>query len=328
LIALNLILLDFSSLRDGVARRLARRGPLRILYDGSCKYCRGTVRVLTAMDLFSRLTVTDFRRLDLAEFNRANGCALDGEALEQEMALVWRGRVYFGFRAYRVLSTAVPALWIVAPLMYIPGMALLGTWMYRYVAFRRHGHGRCDERCEVEAAAAPVFAVAELTTAQRFGYVLGLSGLVVVMTVAFFFKIEFYPFTAMQLFTGLRTSEVTYYRVLGERESGERSRVRLEDAVPLTSFNGRYSIHLWSCFEDDPAEEEICRKFLTASLAAYNRKSPPHERLIAYEVHEVIWDHRVSPDDPMYGRVAERVTVTAGGAWSRLPHGPDQASEQ
>ena len=37
LIALNLILLDFSSLRDAVARRLARRGPLQILYDGSCK---------------------------------------------------------------------------------------------------------------------------------------------------------------------------------------------------------------------------------------------------------------------------------------------------
>jgi len=326
LIALNLILLDFSSLRDGVAGRLSRRGPLQILYDGSCKYCRGTVRVLTAMDLFSRLTVTDFRRFDLKEFNRANGCALDAEALEREMALVWRGRVYSGFRAYRVLSTAVPALWIVAPFMYMPGIARLGTWMYTYVALRRHGHAWCNEECKAEPVAASVFAVPELTTAQRFGYVLGLSGLAVVMMVVFFYKIEFYPFTAMQLFTGLRSSDVTYYRVLGERESGERLRVRIEDAIALTAFNGRYSVHLESCF-GEPAEKEICRKFLAASLAAYNRKSRPHDRLIGYEVHKVIWDYQVSPDDPMHGRVAERYALTAGGLASP-PAGTGQTASE
>jgi predicted DCC family thiol-disulfide oxidoreductase YuxK len=324
LIALNLILLDFSSLRDAIARRLARRGPLQILYDGSCKYCRGTVRVLTAMDLFRRLTVTDFRRLDLEEFNRANGCALDAEALEHEMALVSRGRVYSGFRAYRVLSTAIPALWIVAPLLYVPGVAPLGTLVYKYVALRRHGHARCNEVCKAEAVSASVFSVPELMTAQRFGYVLGLSGLAIVMSVAFFFKIEFYPFTAMQLFTGLRTSEVIYYRVLGERESGELSPVRIEDAIPLTSFNGRYSPALEACF-GNPAEKQICGKFLAASLTVYNRKSRPHDRLIGYEVDKVIWDYHVSPDDPMHGRTAERFALKAGGLSSRVPPGPDKS---
>jgi len=327
LIALNLILLDFSPLRDAVARRLARRGPLQILYDGSCKYCRGTVRVLTAMDLFSRLTVMDFRRLDLERFNRENGCALDAEALEQAMALVCRGRVYSGFGAYRVLSTAIPALWIVAPLMYLPGIAPLGRWMYTHVALRRHRHAWCNEGCEAEAVDASVFSVPELTTPQRFGYPLGLSGLAIVMMVFFFYKIEFYPFTAMQLFTGLRKSDVTYYRVLGERESGERSRVRIEDAVPLLSFNGRYVVHLESCF-GDPAEEQICRRFLTASLAAYNRKSRPHDRLIGYEVDKVIWDYHVSPDDPMHGRIVERFALTAGGLSSHPPAGARQTASE
>ena len=70
--------------------------------------------------------------------------------------------------------------------------------------------------------AATVFFRARIDDCAAIGHVLGLSGLAVVMTVAFFYKIEFYPFTAMQLFTGLRSSDVTYYRVLGERESGER----------------------------------------------------------------------------------------------------------
>ena len=129
------------------------------------------------------------------------------------------------------------------------------------------------------------------------------------MMVCFFFKIEFYPFTAMQLFTGLRSSDVTYYRVLGERESGERLSVRIEDAIPLTAFNGRYSVHLESCF-GNPAEKEICRKFLAASLAAYNQKSQPRRTGAGYEIHKVIWDYRVTPEDPMYGRVAERYVFT------------------
>ena len=91
----------------------------------------------------------------------------------------------------------------------------------------------------------------------------------------------------------------------------------------MTSFNGRYSVHLESCF-GDPAEEEICRKFLAASLAAYNRKSRPHDRLIGYEVHKVVWDYHVSPDDPMYGRIAERYALTAGGSSSRLRQEPDK----
>jgi hypothetical protein len=177
----------------------------------------------------------------------------------------------------------------------------------------------------VDAAAASVFSVPELTTAQRFGSVLGLSGLAVVMAFFFYNKIEFYPFTAMQLFTGLRSSDVTYFRVVGERESGERLRVRIEDAIPLTSFNGRYSVHLDACFRDAVAEE-ICRKFLAASLVAYNRKSPPQERLIGYELQKIIWDYRVAPDDPMYGRIAERFTITASGLSSRLSQGPHTAS--
>jgi predicted DCC family thiol-disulfide oxidoreductase YuxK len=208
LIALNFILLDFSWLRDAIARRLARRGPFQILYDGSCKYCRGTIRVLKAMDLFRRLEVIDFRRLDLGAFNRANHCTLDAEGLEREMALVSGGRVYAGFFAYRALSSAIPALWVVAPLFRVPGISYIGASVYRHVALRRHGQALCSEACETDPGTPSVFSTPELTAVRRSAYVLGLSGLVLLMMAVFFYKFEFYPFTAMQLFTGLKTSEV------------------------------------------------------------------------------------------------------------------------
>jgi predicted DCC family thiol-disulfide oxidoreductase YuxK len=312
LIALNLILLDFSWVREAMARRLARRGPLQILYDGSCQYCRRTIRVLTALDLFKRLAVTDFRRVDVAEFNRANGSSLTADGLEREMALVSHGRAYSGVLAFRALSSALPALWIFALLFRIPGITYLGGLVYNRVARGRYGPGRCDDTCPIEPATPPVFPVGKMTDRQRDGAIFGVSALVLVMTMVFYYKFEFYPFTAMQLFTGLNTSVVTYYRVIGERESGERSSVRLEDGIPALRFNGRYRMAAYEDCFGEPAQRKICQKFLSASLAAYNRKSRASDRLTRYEIDKVIWDFHLAPDDPMHGHTVERVVSGVG----------------
>jgi predicted DCC family thiol-disulfide oxidoreductase YuxK len=307
LIALNLILMDFTWLRDRLVRRFSRNGPLAVLYDGSCKYCRATVRVLAAMDLFGRLEVVDFRRLDLQAFNRAHGSDLQLDRLEKEMAVVSRGRVSWGFFAYRALSGALPALWIAAPLLRVPGASRLGAWVYRNVAVRRP---RCIEACATEPAAAPAAFASELTTMQRFGYVLSIAALTVVMSVAFHYRIEFYPFTAMQLFTGLQGSTVTYFRVMGTRQSGERTRVRLEDGIAALRFNQRYRIAAYEHCFGQPAEKDVCRKFLSATMAVYNQKSAPRDRFTSLEVNKWLWDFRSSPDDPMRGRIAERYVFT------------------
>jgi predicted DCC family thiol-disulfide oxidoreductase YuxK len=314
LIALNLILLDFTWVREAMARRLARRGPLQILYDGSCQYCRRTIRVLTALDLFKRLAVTDFRRVDVAEFNRANGSSLTADGLEREMALVSHGRAYSGVLAFRALSSALPALWIFALLFRIPGVTYLGGLVYNRVARGRYGPGRCDDTCPIEPATPPVFPVGKMTDRQRDGAIFGLSALVLVMTMVFYYKFEFYPFTAMQLFTGLNTSVVTYYRVIGERESGEWSPARLEDGIPALRFNGRYRMAAYEDCFGEPAQRQICQKFLSASLAAYNRKSRASDRLTRYEIDKVMWDFRLTPDDPMHGHTVERVVSAVGEA--------------
>ncbi|PWT80818.1 MAG: hypothetical protein C5B57_11615 [Blastocatellia bacterium] len=308
LIALNLILLDFTWLREAIGRRLARRGALKILYDGTCEYCRRSVRLLKAMDLFGQLELINFRELDLTAFNDENGCTLNAGDLEREMALLNRGRVRSGFFAYRTLSSALPPLWPLAPILRLPGVSRIGAWVYRQFAVKRHGHPRCSESCATDPVSTPVFAVLELTGAQRWAYVYGLTALALVMIVVFSHKIEFYPLTSMQLFTGLKPTTVIYYRVIGERVSGARSNVRLEDGIAAMRFNGRYSPAIEGCF-GEPAEKEICRKFLNANLAAYNSKSRPEDQLNSYEVDKVVWDFELSPQDPLYGRIADRFTV-------------------
>ena len=56
------------------------------------------------------------------------------------MAAVRRGRVYFGFSAYRVIAWRIPLFWPVAPLLYVPGVRPAGDAVYRRIAERRHAH--------------------------------------------------------------------------------------------------------------------------------------------------------------------------------------------
>jgi hypothetical protein len=222
------------------------------------------------------------------------------------MALVWHGRTYSGFFAYRLLSTALPALWVLAPLVRIPGASYYGERIYAYVSARRP---RCGDACAVDPVKPAVFSVPELTIGQRFGFTWGLAGLAVVMSVVFFNRLEFFPLTSMQLFTGLKTSTVVYYRIYGYHQSGVRTPVRLEDGVAALRFNSRYAQTLEGCF-GEPTEKEICRKYLTANLAAYNQKVRPEDRLTGYEIDQLTWDFQAAPDDPDHGRVADRYVLS------------------
>src|SRR6185369_10114556 len=62
LLVLQLIFFDFTAVRKWIGRRLAvRRGRLQVLFDGDCMLCRRTVEIMRRLDLFERLTFTDFR---------------------------------------------------------------------------------------------------------------------------------------------------------------------------------------------------------------------------------------------------------------------------
>jgi hypothetical protein len=55
------------------------------------------------------------------------------------------GRRVRGFLAFRALTAVVPALWPLAPLLRLPGVAPAGDRIYRFVAARRpRRHCRAD----------------------------------------------------------------------------------------------------------------------------------------------------------------------------------------
>jgi predicted DCC family thiol-disulfide oxidoreductase YuxK len=46
-------------------------------------------------------------------------------------------RLYHGFGALRWLAWRLPALWLIAPLLYIPGIPTLGQKLYLWIARNR-----------------------------------------------------------------------------------------------------------------------------------------------------------------------------------------------
>ena len=310
LILLQLVFFDFTPIRKAIGSRLAsKRGRLQVLYDGLCPFCCRTVRVLAGFDLFTRLEFLDFRRLDLNDYNRRLGLNLASRDLEEEMSVIFRGRVYRGFYGYRRIALAVPVFWLLAPWLFLPGVSSLGAWVYGYVARNRLKFHWDDSHRPVqpleEGESAKVTTTGDAT--RDFGYALAVSGIIVVSLVCWFYRIEFYPFTSWHLYTNLDTSgKVQYRKVFAQRESGVSSRARLEDTIGAIALDNRYSPHIEKCFGELPGDVEICKKFLSAAASAYNKKVQPGERVTQYEIQVWIWDFLSYPSDPNYGKLTDR----------------------
>jgi len=310
LILLQFVFFDFTPIRKAIGGRLAiKRGRLQVLYDGLCPLCSRTVHLLTRFDLFTRLEFLDFRRIDLHEYNRSHLLNLARKDLEEEMYVIFRGQAYRGFYGYRRIASALPVLWPLAPWLFLPGISSLGTLVYGYMARNRLKFFWCDSHCPVQPAVEGESAQVATTgdAARGFGYTLAVSGIVVVALLCWFYHIEFYPFTSWHLYSGLRTSgKVEYWKVFAQRESGVSSRARLEDTIGALALDNRYSRFLAQCFEEQSSDVEICKKFLRAAAAAYNKKAQPGERVTQYEIQIWTWDFLSYPSDPNYGQLIDR----------------------
>src|SRR5262245_33375122 len=128
LILLQFVFFDFTLIRKAIGDWLAsKRGRLQVLYDGLCPLCSRTVRLLTRFDLFTRLEFLDFRCLDLNDYNRRLGLNLAPRELEAEMYVIFQGKADCGFYGYRRIASALPALWPLAPWLFLPGISSLGA---------------------------------------------------------------------------------------------------------------------------------------------------------------------------------------------------------
>ena len=129
---------DIEVLRRGLAGRSKRM--VAVLYDGHCGLCLRSIFTLSLLDTFRRLEPINF-------WNRIakNKVAprVSEEQLNRALHIKVRGRFFQGFDAFRELTWELPALWIAAPFLYIPGVAPIGRLIYKYIAQKRE---RCNHK--------------------------------------------------------------------------------------------------------------------------------------------------------------------------------------
>jgi predicted DCC family thiol-disulfide oxidoreductase YuxK len=107
-----------------------------ILYDGLCPFCLKNVSLLKRLDWLDRLRFHDCRDTSGIPANTAH---LDPARMIQEMHVLTPDRTtaYSGFRAVRWIAGRVPVLWLLYPLLFIPGMPRLGQGLYLWIARNR-----------------------------------------------------------------------------------------------------------------------------------------------------------------------------------------------
>jgi predicted DCC family thiol-disulfide oxidoreductase YuxK len=112
-----------------------------VLYDGACRFCQFSVRVLTRLDWRHRLHFQSARGKELPASDIP---LIRGRVLEAMHLLTPdRKRVHAGFGAFRWIAWRLPLTVPLAPLLYVPGIPWLGSKVYHWVAKNRFGLVPC-----------------------------------------------------------------------------------------------------------------------------------------------------------------------------------------
>jgi predicted DCC family thiol-disulfide oxidoreductase YuxK len=114
----------------------AKNRQARVYFDGACAFCQKSVGLLRRLDWLHKLTYVDVR--DPQQLT-TEPIAVKPERLLEEMHLIppSGGKLYHGFGAIRWIAWRLPALWLVAPLLALPGVPELGQRLYLWVARHR-----------------------------------------------------------------------------------------------------------------------------------------------------------------------------------------------
>jgi predicted DCC family thiol-disulfide oxidoreductase YuxK len=316
LIVLQVIFYDWTKVRHWLGHRLnARRGSIDVLYDGRCSLCQRSVRLLKGWDLLDRLNYLDFRALDLKAYDDARHVALDPAALDRAMHVVHRGRVTSGFEGCRSIAGALPIFWIIVPLLWLPGLSHLGAAAYRWLARNRMAFHTCDASgacalpSHTESSATPQRSGAELRDLPIIRKLLGpavVTSIVCFMLGAWCLRIEWFPFTSMQMFSTYDDSGVvTYYRAMATDAFGNTYEAPLEKMGRGVS---RYRPILSGGFFN-AAGRKRCVEMLEFCGSTHNEMNPKNP-VVKLEVEKREWDFLHDRESRDYGNVVDRITVT------------------
>lgn len=101
---------------------------LVVYYDETCDFC---VRIAQRLDRFNWLGRVRFREA-------REHPTLNARQYDDLQAIGKGGLCYSGFSTYRQIAWRIPALWLLAPLMYLPPFSTIARRMYQRAADRRY----------------------------------------------------------------------------------------------------------------------------------------------------------------------------------------------
>ncbi len=124
-----------------------------MLYDGLCVLCTQTQQFVRYLDWLGRVERIDAWQHETvqARFPEVVDEDLLGEIFVRTRGGDWK----VGFFGMRYIAWQLPLLWPIAPLLYLPGMTLLGPAIYRWIAKRRYainklvGNDCVDGTCKI-----------------------------------------------------------------------------------------------------------------------------------------------------------------------------------
>ncbi len=107
-----------------------------LLYDGSCGFCKWSVRNLQKMDLFCVLNYKNF--YDYLDNDETLPAGLTSEHVLKRMYLVENGTDTFGgYIVFRRICWHMPMMYFLIPIIFFPGMGIIGPRLYDLVARNR-----------------------------------------------------------------------------------------------------------------------------------------------------------------------------------------------
>ena len=108
-------------------------------YDGDCDLCTRVVGALFRIDFFGRITWFPYQALEKPPDELSWG------ELDSAVYLdTGQHRLHQGFYAFRMLTLRLLPLLPLAPVLWFPGVDLVGAPAYRWVARNRHRLSRCQ----------------------------------------------------------------------------------------------------------------------------------------------------------------------------------------
>ena len=127
-------MVDWAWLGRTVIKR-ACSGPVAVVYDDTCEFCRSAIAILKTLDIFDALRPETVVSQDA---NRPMHLRVTREMSARDLYVLGDDFIADGYDAYAIVTARIPLLWPLAAAMRLAPVEAIGRRLYRRVADSRH----------------------------------------------------------------------------------------------------------------------------------------------------------------------------------------------